>query len=119
MLAARWGILRTTCTANNMSIGLVFILAWLHNFCLDKRTSFTGEALMATDPLHGYRPEHMLKDDDGYIEMKHSNVHNIAMPTALMDVGHHFDDVPRFIRRPRHKNLEAYLPLTKLHNKVC
>ncbi|KAL3772660.1 hypothetical protein ACHAW5_008610 [Stephanodiscus triporus] len=101
MLAARWGILRTAMNSKytvTKSIGLVFALARLHNFCLDERgRSFTGEALMATDPLLDIDREHMLNDDDGYIEMEHSNVHNIAMPTALMDVGHHFDDVPRSI----------------------
>ena len=53
---------------------------------------------MATDPLLDIDQEHMMNDDDGYIEMEHSNVHNISLPTSLMDVGHHFYDVPRSVR---------------------
>ena len=52
----------------------------------------------------------MVNEDDGYIEMEHSNVHDIAMPTALMDVGHHFDDVPRSSHRTRRKGSEEDLP---------
>ena len=74
---------------------------------------------MATDPLLDIDREHMLNDDDGYIEMEHSNVHDIAMPTALMDVGHHFDDVPRSSCCTCHKGSEEDLPRTKLHDKVC
>ena len=101
MLAARWGILRTAMHSKYMVtkiIGLVFAHARLHNFCLDEGGRRPGEAPMATDPLLNIDQEHMLNDDDGYIEMKHSNVHDISMPTALMDVGHHFDDVPRSLR---------------------
>ena len=121
MLAARWGILRTAMKYTvTKSIGLVFALARLHNFCLDERgRRRPGEAPMATDPLLDIDREHMLNDDDGYIEMDHSNVHDIAMPTALMDVGHHFDDVPRSYRRTRRKGSEEDLPRTKLHDKVC
>ena len=122
MLAARWGILRTAMHSKytvTKTIGLVFALARLHNFCLDERRRRPGEAPMAADPLLDIDQEHMLNEDDGYIEMEHSNVHNITMPTALMDVGHHFDDVARTTRRPRRKHSEDELPRTKLHDKVC
>ena len=54
-------------------------------------------------------------------KMEHIDVHNMSMPTSLMDVGHHFDDVPRSLRRNllRHKVSEEDLPRTKLHDKVC
>ena len=74
---------------------------------------------MATDPLLDIDQEHMMNDDDGYVEMEFSNVHNMSMPTSLMDVGHHFDDVPRSLRRSRRNLLEEDLPRTKLHDKVC
>jgi hypothetical protein len=51
--------------------------------------------------------------------MDHSNVHNISMPTVLMDVGHHFDDVPRSLRCPSLKLSDDDLPWKKLHDKVC
>ena len=73
---------------------------------------------MAADVLLDIDQEHMLTEDDGYIPMEHSNVHDIAMPMALMDVGHHFDDVPRSIRR-RKIISDADLPRTKLYHKVC
>jgi len=122
MLAARWGILRTAMPSKytvTKSIGLVFALARLHNFCLDERGRRPEEAPMATDPLLDIDREHMLNDDDGYIEMENSNDHDIAMPTALMDVGHHFDGVPQSFRRTRRKVSEEDLPRTKLHEKVC
>jgi hypothetical protein len=74
---------------------------------------------MATDPLLDIDQEHMMNDDDGYIEMEHNDVHNISLPTSLMDVGHHFDDVPRSVCRNRRKLSEEDLPRTKLHDKVC
>ena len=76
---------------------------------------------MATDPLLDIDQEHMMNDDDGFIEMEHSNIHNISMPASLMDVGHHFDDVPRSLCRNllRRKVSEVDLPRTKLHDKVC
>ena len=122
MLSARWGILRTALHSKytvTKSIGLVFALARLHNFCLDERGTRQGESPMATDPLLDIDQEHMMNDDDGYVEMEFSNVHNMSMPTSLMDVGHHFDDVPRSLRRSRRKLSEEDLPRTKLHDKVC
>jgi hypothetical protein len=46
-----------------------------------------------------------------------SDDHGIAMPTALMDVGHHFDEVPRNIRRNRSTKEEA-MPREILHDVV-
>jgi hypothetical protein len=113
MLAARWGILITAMHSKyttTKSIGLVFALARLHNFCLDERGRRQGELPMVADPLLDIDQEHLLNEDDGYIEMEQSNVHDIAMPTALMDVGHHFDDVPRSSRCTHRKGLEEDLP---------
>ncbi|KAL3786764.1 hypothetical protein ACHAW5_002965 [Stephanodiscus triporus] len=62
MLAARWGILRTTMHSKytvTKEHWACFALDCLHNFCLDERgRSFTGEALMATDPLLDIDREH-------------------------------------------------------------
>ena len=71
-------------------IALLNTLARLHNYCL-------GESIptqLDSDV------EYMLNEhDDGYVAMESSNDHGITMPTALMDVGHHFDEVPRNSRR--------------------
>ncbi len=69
-------------------IAIVFLLAWLHIYCLGKES-------MVPDPLLVIDQENIINDDNGYVDMEHSNAHNISIPTALMDVGHHFDDVPR------------------------
>jgi hypothetical protein len=38
---------------------------------------------------------HMLNGhQDGYVVMDYSDEHDMTMPTALMGVGHHFDEVP-------------------------
>ncbi len=43
--------------------------------------------------------EYMLnKHEDGYVAIDSSDDHGITMPTALMDVAHHFDVVPRNIQ---------------------
>ncbi len=31
--------------------------------------------------------------------MENSNDHRMLMPTTIMNVGHHFDDIPRTIQR--------------------
>ena len=71
-------------------IALVNTLARLHNYCL-------GESIptqLDSDV------EYMLNEhDDRYVAMESSNDHGITMPTALMDVGHHFDEVLRNSRR--------------------
>jgi hypothetical protein len=38
------------------------------------------------------------KHEDGYVAMDNSDDHGMTMSTALMDVGHHFDEVPWNIR---------------------
>ena len=54
---------------------------------------------------------------DGYGVMDSSDDHGITMPTALMDVGHHFDEVPRNIRRNR-STKEEVMPREILHDVV-
>ena len=50
--------------------------------------------------------------------MDSSDDHGITMPTALMDVGHHFDEVPRNIRRNWSTYTDEVLPREILHDVV-
>ena len=54
--------------------------------------------------------------------LEDSNVHRIPMPTTLMDVGHHFEELPRIARRNRSVNDttggEESMPRFLLHNVV-
>jgi hypothetical protein len=46
--------------------------------------------------------DYMLNEhEDGHVVMDSSNNHGITAPTALMDVGHHVDDLPRNLQRNR------------------
>ena len=119
-----WGVLRTALSSRikvTKVIALVFALSRLHTFCLDERERRTtlGEELLAP-PLLDIDEQNILNDDNGYVAMDEDSnqEHSIPIPTALMDAGHHFDDVPRSICRPRRKD-EDELPQKILHDKVC
>jgi hypothetical protein len=95
------------------TIALVNMLAQLHNFYL-------GDLIL--DPLAADVNYIINKYEDGYLVMDDgSNDHGITMPTALMDVGHHFDEVPRRIQRgPQTKNTNEnqIMPREILHDIV-
>ena len=111
MLVARWGVLRTALHCRitvTRVIALVNTLARLHNYCLGMSIPAHLDADI----------EYMLNEhEDGYVAMDSSDDHGIAMPTALMDVGHHFDEVPRNIRRNR-SSKEEITPREILHDVV-
>ena len=115
MLIARWGILRMAIsnkiTATRM-IALVNTLARLHNFCLEE---------LIPDQLE-IDTEIIINWEEGYVALEDSNVHRIPMPTTLMDVGHHFKDVPRIAQRNRCVNNttggEEDMPRFLLHDVV-
>ena len=89
-------------------IALVNTLARLHNYCL-------GASILV--PLDADIEYMMNEHEDGYVAMDSSDDHGITMPTALMDVGHHFDEVPRNIRRNR-STKEEVMPREILHDVV-
>jgi hypothetical protein len=66
--------------------------------------------------------ENIINWEEGYVALEDSNVHRIPMPTTLMDVGHHFEEVPRIARRNRHVNNtpggDESMPRFLLHNVV-
>jgi len=70
-------------------IVLLNTLARLHNYCLGTLIPTQLDAdveYMLNKPLDGY-----------VVVMDNSDEHGMTMPTALMGVGHHFDEVPRKI----------------------
>jgi hypothetical protein len=67
------------------TIAIVNTLARLHNFCLEEVIPNQLEIDM----------ENISNEEEGYVALEDSNDHRISMPTSLMDVGHHFGDVPR------------------------
>ena len=86
------------------------MLARLHNFCL---------GVLIEDQLYEdiiYKNE----NEDGYVEMDDvGNTNSIFMPTALMDVGHHFDEIPQSIRHYwQTSNDEMIMPREILHDIV-
>ena len=88
MLVARWGILRMAISNKitvTRTIALVNTLARLHNFCLEE---------VIPDQLE-IDTENIINWGEGYVALEDSNVHRIPMPTTLMNVGHHFEEVPR------------------------
>ena len=67
--------------------------------------------------------ENIINWEEGYVALEDSNVHRIPMPTTLMDVGHHFEEVPRIARRNRRVNNttgggEEDMPRFLLHDVV-
>jgi hypothetical protein len=114
MMVHQWGILRT---AMPKGIGIVRIialvnaLAKLHNFCNGKNELILQE--LNVDTLH------IIKNEDGFVAMVSSREHGILLPRALMELGHHFRDVPRNARRQRERvNAKVNLPRHQLLKQV-
>ena len=62
--------------------------------------------------------ENIRNEEEGYVTLEDSNNHRISMPTTLMDVCHHFEDVPRTARHNRVINttVEEDMPRNLLHD---
>ena len=97
-------------------IALVNALAKLHNFCINEKE---GDA----DVLLNVDEEYVMTNTGGYIEMVSDDrtQHDIPIPAAIMDCGHHFQDVPRTYWRlwnNRSNNPDVELPRKEMHDKV-
>ena len=94
-------------------IALVNCLAKLHNFCIDE----VGEGTLL-QPLN-VDTHHIMNREDGFVPMVPGKESGILVPCALMDSGHHFDDIPRNVRRQcERSNPEAILPRHQLLQQV-
>ena len=123
-LVSRWGILRSAMPLNITivrTVAMVNCLARLHNFCIDEADRF-GEVSQVEEQLP-LDLENMLNNPDGYVPLTMDDNHDgIAIPTEIMDAGHHFDDCPRAARRGQRTDLasdtSSELPRTILLNHV-
>jgi hypothetical protein len=121
-LVTKWGILRSAIPLNITivkTVALVSCLARLHNFCIDEggklcEMSFEDEAPLPMDL------ENMMNNPEGYVPLVTDDIHDVAIPAAIMDAGHHFDDCPRAARRGKRIEVIANnnLPRTILLNHI-
>jgi hypothetical protein len=105
MLVKRWGILRAAIPQNisvSRTISLVHALAKLQNFCINEHHGSDYNNVTRNDMV----PDSLEKDNDnlmmqseGYVTMDADDNHGILVPRGLMNGGHHFDDMPRALRR--------------------
>jgi DDE superfamily endonuclease len=141
MFVQKWAMLRTAMPCNvsiRRVIALVNALAKLHNFCIDElqpqQQHEVDMALLAT----GGNGDHdlteatttaalddfnlMANHGDGYIPLVQdpaSAQPHAALPMDLLDGGHHFDGVPRDVRRQRSDvDGTGLLPRALLHEQV-
>ncbi len=120
-LVTRWGILRSAIPLNITivrTVALVSCLAWLHNFCIDE-----GEWLCEMSREDEALPmdlKNMMNNSEGYVPLVTDDNHDVAIPVAIMDASHHFDDCPQAARQGRHIDVIAInnLPCTILLNHV-
>ena len=93
-------------------IALVNCLAKLHNFCINE----VGEDTLL-QPLN-VDTHHIMNNEDGFVPME-AGESGILVPRALMDSGHHFQDIPRNVRRQcERNNPEVTLPRQRLLQQV-
>ena len=96
MFTERWAILRSAIPMNiriNKTISLVSALAKLHNFCIDMEERSAGR-LVARDFVT------LISNPDGYVPL----LGNTQLPVALLNAGHHFDDISRDVPQRRIQN---------------
>lgn len=100
-------------------VALVVALAKLHNFCIGE--SNIPEHLPR---MHDKDRLHMMNSDGGYILLcNDDSQQNTPVPTELMHLGEHFDDVPSNILRSLHRqstvNAGNELPQTVLYQAIA
>jgi hypothetical protein len=94
-------------------IALVNCLAKIHNFCINE----VGESTLL-QPLN-VDTHHIMNSGDGFVPMEAGHTSGILVPRALMDPGHHFQDIPRNVRRLHERsNPDVTLPRQRLLQHV-
>jgi hypothetical protein len=61
---------------------------------------------------------HIINHDQGYVEMTSCDDENYVVLADLMNVGHHFHDVPCSIQR-QNSIEDAVLPRTMIHDFIA
>ncbi len=70
----------------------------LQNFCTEEKNK-CGQ--LSFDQLN-VDTHYIMSSEDGYVPMEASGDHGgVLLPTALMNIGHHFSDISRNERRQR------------------
>ena len=98
MLVQRWGILRMAIPRNirvPKTVALVIALAKLHNFCIQE--SNIPERMPQTYDRDRF---HMMNANSGYVGLRVDDPQqSTGVPTDLMHLGEHFNDVPEELLR--------------------
>lgn len=95
MLTQRWGILRSPIAKGitiSKTICLTHALAKLHNFCIDVKEKKPGR-LFARDRAT------IMNNVGGYVPLERTQAGEQGRPLQLMGGSHHYDDMPRNLRR--------------------
>ena len=102
MFVQRWGMLRTAIPSNvtvPKTISLVLALAKLHNYCIDEADA-EPSTILAQDE------QNITENENGSVLLIHDNQIaevinvNTTTPQDLTGGRDHFDDAPRYYRRP-------------------
>ena len=114
MLVQRWGILRMAMPRNlsvTKIVALVIAMAKLHNFCIGE-TNIPERVpqLLDRDRLH------VMNAHGGYVGLGNDDAQqNTVVPTDLMHLGEHFNDVPNnLLQLHRRLNAASELLWTRL-----
>lgn len=119
MLGKRWGILQAAIPKNisiSRTISLVHALAKLHNFCINERHGSNYNVTtneMVPDSLEQDN-DHLMMQSEGCVTMDADDNNGVLVPRGLMNGGHHFDDMPRALRKTHGAKTQREL----LRNKV-
>jgi hypothetical protein len=121
MLVQRWGILRTAIPHTislTRIVGLVNTLARLHNFCIDEADRLNNKEQLVN--RLSVDVQHMVENEDGYVELRSSREHRTAIPTALLNAFEPFDGVSdNLLRQHLYSNPENMLPRYMLHQLIA
>jgi hypothetical protein len=118
MLVQRWGLLRMAMPRNltvTKVVALVIALAKLHNFCIGE-----SDVVPPVPQVFDRDRYHMMNRRGGYVGLGNDNPQqNTVVPTDLIHLGEHFDDVPEAVLRSRRRqNAQNQLPRTQLFNMI-
>ena len=114
MLVQRWGILRMAMPRNisvPKTVALVIALAKIHNFCIEESNiPERVPQMLERDRCH------MMNAQAGYVGLRNDDPQqSIEVPTDLIHLGEHFNDVPEnLLRLQRRRNAGLVLPRTCL-----
>ena len=119
MLVQRWGLLRMAMPRNIgvlKVVALVIALAKIHNFCIKE-----SNVRKRIPGMYERERLHVMNSEEGYISLGTDDCQqDTVVPTALLHVGEHFDDIPDNLLRVRRRQSESVeLPHTVLFQMIA